>query len=289
LLWKIYCNAEVSSEKYPDLWDQFRTDLSKAPSQPMGIVKGEPLPPLSGFGEGPSIAPELLKPETFPSSGATLPPLGGFGEGPSIAPELLKPETFPSGGATLPPLGGFDEGLQPEVDNVLMSTGTVAPKAKVQWTQDHRKNYERAHGSIPAGHQIHHLAPQAVYRDSKLAQEWTKRGITGVHYPENLEALPQTQGAYDKSKVKIQHSGSHGKWSDHAEEVLAEEQDRLIDQYGSLDKVPDNVMKLRKDEIMQELREDLLDKDLGLDKGWVQPKPSGMDKLSQAQDPTQIG
>jgi hypothetical protein len=81
ILWKTYRNVEAT-EKFPDLWDQFRDDLSKAPSQQMGIVKGQPLPPLGGFGEGSSIAPELLKPETFPSGGATLPPLRGFGEGP---------------------------------------------------------------------------------------------------------------------------------------------------------------------------------------------------------------
>jgi hypothetical protein len=94
-LWKTLRNVEAS-QRYPDLWTQFRDDLSKAPSQPMGIMTGESLPPLGGFGEGASIAPELLRPETFPSGGATLPPLGGFGEGPGIAPELLRPETFPT-------------------------------------------------------------------------------------------------------------------------------------------------------------------------------------------------
>jgi hypothetical protein len=134
LLWKTYRNAEAS-EKFPDLWTQFRDDLSKASSQQMGIVKGQPLPPLGGFGEGPSIAPEALKPETFPSGGATLPPLGGFGEGTGIAPELLKPETFPSGGEKLPPLGGFGEGPQPDFDHVFMSRGD----GLIPGTPEHRK------------------------------------------------------------------------------------------------------------------------------------------------------
>jgi hypothetical protein len=66
-LWKTLRNVEAS-EKYPDLWTQFRDDLSKAPSQPMEIMTGESLPPLGGFGEGASIAPELLRPETFPTN-----------------------------------------------------------------------------------------------------------------------------------------------------------------------------------------------------------------------------
>jgi hypothetical protein len=53
ILWKTFRNVEAS-EKFPDLWDQFRTDLSKAPLQPMGIMTGESLPPLGGFGEGAS-------------------------------------------------------------------------------------------------------------------------------------------------------------------------------------------------------------------------------------------
>jgi hypothetical protein len=128
-----------------------------------------------------------------------------------------------------------------------------------------------------------------VFNDSPLAQEWVRRGITKLDYPENLEALPQTKDAYDNSGIKIQHSGSHPEWSAHAEDVLDQAKTRLEEQYGSLDKVPDDVMEQTKNSVMQELREDLLDKNLGLKKGWVQPKPSGMDKLSQTQTSDQIG
>jgi hypothetical protein len=172
---------------------------------------------------------------------------------------------------------GHDKAEQPAVTNVF------------EWSTDYRKNYEKAYGPIPTGHQIHHVTPRAVFSKDKLTQEWVRRGITKLDYPENLQALPQTKDAYDKSNIKIQHSGSHSEWSDHVADVLEKEQKRLIKQYGSLDKVPDDVMEQIKDKIMKQLRDDLLDKDLGLDEGWVIPKDSGMDKLSQSTKIEQIG
>lgn len=85
------------------------------------------------------------------------------------------------------------------------------------------------------------------------------------------------------------YSGSHGKWSAHAKDVLDQAKTRLEKQYGSLDKVPDDVMEKTKQDVMQQLREDLLDKDLGLEEGWVKPTKNGMDKLSQVQSTDQIG
>jgi hypothetical protein len=56
-----------------------------------------------------------------------------------------------------------------------------------------------------------------------------------------------------------------------------------------LDKVPDDVMEQTKNDVMEQLREDLLDKDLGIEKGWVKPAKNGMDRLSQTQATDQIG
>jgi predicted small metal-binding protein len=185
----------------------------------------------------------------------------------------------------------FGEGVQPKTpDNTAHDKNEKAAVTNVfEWSTDYRKNYEKAYGAIPAGHQIHHVTPRAVFRDNDLAREWVRRGITKLDYPENLQALPQTKDAYDKSNIKIQHSGSHDRWSDHAEEVLRGIQEDLEEQYGSLDKVPDDVMERIKGTVMKDLREDLLDKDLGLEKGWIIPKDTGMDKLSRAQQTDQIG
>jgi hypothetical protein len=178
---------------------------------------------------------------------------------------------------TIPTNTGHDNGETAAVTNVF------------EWGIDYRKNYEKAYGPIPAGHQIHHITPRAVFRDSPLAQEWTRRGITKLDYPENLQTLPQTKDAYDKSNIKIQHSGSHDIWSTHAEEVLDAERKVLERRYGSLDKVPDDVMEQRKNVILKRLRNELINKDKGLDEGWVIPKDSGMDKLSEVQPSRRIG
>jgi hypothetical protein len=208
-------------------------------------------------------------------SGLKMPGHTGHG-----APEKVETGTKPIG-----------EGVQPKVPtNTAHDKNEKAAVTNVfEWSTDYRKNYEKAYGPIPAGHQIHHVTPRAVFGKDKLAQEWVRRGITKLDYPENLQALPQTKDAYDKSNIKIQHSGSHSEWSDHVADVLEERQQELEITYGSLKKVPDDVMEQTKDDVLQQLKEDLLDKDLGLEKGWVVPKDSGMDKLSQAQSLDQIG
>jgi hypothetical protein len=48
-------------------------------------------------------------------------------------------------------------------------------------------------------------------------------------------------------------------------------------------------MKQTKDKVMQNLREDLFDKDFGIEKGWIQNTDNGMDKLSQVQPSAQLG
>jgi A nuclease family of the HNH/ENDO VII superfamily with conserved AHH len=164
-----------------------------------------------------------------------------------------------------------------------------AMAATRKWGTDYRKNFKEAYGSIPEGSQIHHLNPRAVYNENPLSQEWTRRGITGLNDPENLEALPQTKDAYEKSDIKVQHSGSHKIWNEHVTEVLRAEQRELELEYGGLNKVPDKAMKQTKDRVMQQLREDLFDKDLGIEKGWIQNTDNGMDRLSQVQPSAQIG
>jgi A nuclease family of the HNH/ENDO VII superfamily with conserved AHH len=271
-LWKTLRNIEAS-EKYPDLWDGFRNDLSA--SGQTGVMKTMTNPNDPSLGSNALNRPGQIQPLD--------------------RSRLTQPETFPSGAGQKPqqPVGGgFDNTVNPELTKQQEGFPTNQPVDGVTNVFDYstwRRNYEKANGPIPAGNQIHHLTPQAVFRDSDLAQEWARRGITGVHNAENLLALPQTKDAYDKSSIKIQHSGSHENWNRHATEVLNQEQKSLIRKYGSLNKVPDDVMKQSKDKVMQQLREDLLDKDLGIEEGWINPTDDGMDKLSQTQTPDQVG
>jgi A nuclease family of the HNH/ENDO VII superfamily with conserved AHH len=265
-LWKTFRNVETS-EKFPDLWTQFRDDLSSADNGVMATVVGSKDPNL---GSNALNRPDQTPPLNIPDHTGHAPSKEKFDPN-----AINQPGNVPA--LNLPNHTGHTNAEKPAVTNVF------------EYTTDYRDNYEKVHGPIPKGYQIHHIAPRAVFNDSGLAQEWVKRGITKLDYPENLEALPQTQDAYDKSSIKIQHSGSHSKWSDHAREVLRETQQELELQYGGLDRVPDDVMQKTKDNVMQQLREDLLDKDLGIEEGWIKPKSSGMDKLSQSQIFDQVG
>jgi A nuclease family of the HNH/ENDO VII superfamily with conserved AHH len=266
---------------------------TKVPS----VTKPEPLPQKSGNGPDKKIPtlPLQTKRDTTKQGGFVPQPLPEVrptteGEQPkedqaqSVTSKATEPSEAEPGKQEQTKGKGQKKRTKPTASSVKK-----AMAATRKWGTDYRKNYKEAYGSIPEGSQIHHLTPRAVYNENPLSQEWTRRGITGLNDPENLEALPQTKEAYDKSDIKIQHSGSHKNWNEHVTEVLEEEQTRLKGQYGSLDKVPDDVMKQTKDKVMQNLREDLFDKDLGIEKGWIQNTDNGMDKLSQAQPSAQLG
>jgi A nuclease family of the HNH/ENDO VII superfamily with conserved AHH len=262
-LWKSLRNVEVL--KYDrGLWNTVQQSPTQQQGNVMQTVVEQPRDARDNILTSPvGTAPEGTKSHT------------GHG-----VPEKVETGTRAIGEGvrpTIPTNTGHDKIEQPAVTNVF------------EWSTDYRKNYEQAYGPIPAGHQIHHVTPRAVFQRNALTQEWARRGITKLDYPENLQALPQTKDAYDKSNIKIQHSGSHDIWSTHATEVLADKQQELERVYGSLDKVPDDVMEKTKDDVLEQLREDLLDKDLGSDKGWVVPKDNGMDKLSHSQLSEQIG
>ena len=265
LLWKTYRNIQTS-EKFPDLWNQFRDDLSKA--ERMSVHPTMVNPKDANLGSN-----ALNRPSQVPA--LDIPNHTGHSQQQRFDPN--KSQLNPTPALNVPSHTGHTNAEKPAVTHVF------------EYTTDYRKNYEQFYGLIPAGNQVHHLAPRAVFNRSALAQEWSRRGITQLDYPENLQALPQTKDAYDKSSIKVQHSGSHPEWSFHAEGVLREEQTRLIKRYGSLDKVPDDVMKQKKNDVMQQLREDLRDKDLGIDEGWVKPGKNGMDRLSQVQATDQVG
>jgi A nuclease family of the HNH/ENDO VII superfamily with conserved AHH len=264
LLWKTYRNIQAT-EKFPDLWDQLRTDLSHAEAGIRPTVVGSKDPNLGSNA--------LNRPSQVPA--LDMPNHTGHSQQQRFDPN--KGHLSPSPALSIPNHTGHNNAEKPAVTHVF------------EYTTDYRKNYEQFYGQIPDGSQIHHLAPRAVFRDSQLAQEWAQRGMTKLDYPENLIALPQTKNAYDKSRAKIQHSGSHKGWNAHAERVLNEAQKNLVGQYGSLDKVPENVMRQTKDSVMKELREDLLDKDLGIDEGWIIPGKEGMDRVSQFQVSVPVG
>jgi hypothetical protein len=129
------------------------------------------------------------------------------------------------------------------------------------------RNFKNAYGEKPEGYQIHHLTPDQVWQESKLTQEAAERGIANVDDAENLIALPGTAKAFNDNgaevtnlenqdaAAKLAHPGSHPRWNDYVKEVLEQKQKDLEARYGSLDNVPDDVLRQAIREIQQELRQ----------------------------------
>ena len=98
LLWKTYRNIGAT-EEFPDLWDQFRDDLSASERMgvhPMMTNANDPDLGSQALGrQGQSAAPirDLTKPETFPTGEDQQKPQpvgGGFSN--RVNPELVKPQ-----------------------------------------------------------------------------------------------------------------------------------------------------------------------------------------------------
>jgi hypothetical protein len=138
-----------------------------------------------------------------------------------------------------------------------------------------RNNYVAKHGAIPKEHQLHHLIPDAVVRDHKLAKLARERAGYNLDSADNLVALPYTGDALKNAQVKIVHLGSHSKWSEHAEEVLEDELKKLKQKLGTddLSKVPDAklipALKKAMQNAEKRLEADLKDINLGRQKGWI--------------------
>ncbi len=106
----------------------------------------------------------------------------------------------------------------------------------------------------------------------------------------NLEALPDTADAYNQANTPLLHKGSHGKWNTYVDDALKNTKDELFNNLGvsSVKEIPDNVLKQTIDNVEQDLRNDLLDLDLGRQEGWIRQNPQGLDKLSENQSDDNI-
>ncbi len=102
-------------------------------------------------------------------------------------------------------------------------------------------NYLRANRqlkSIPAGHQLHHLIPDAVVRDHELAKIAREAGYD-LDRAGNLIDLPSTEEALQKARGQLLHSGPHENWSKYVKNLLTEERDELLlqENVGSIDQL----------------------------------------------------
>ena len=142
-----------------------------------------------------------------------------------------------------------------------------------------KDNYRAVHGDIPDGHQLHHIIPDNVVQRNPLAKEAYKRGYD-LDRASNLEALP----SYGKPEELV-HRGPHKEWDNYVSEVLNNQEEDLLEAYSvdSVDKLPARALENALKSAERKLQKDLVNTQLGLQKGWLKREPTGL-KLSENED-----
>ena len=179
-----------------------------------------------------------------------------------------------------------------EVDGkYIIKEGPASGSQRLSNANTMKNNYKKANGgTIPKNHQLHRIIPDAVVRENELAREAYDRRIFDLDRASNLQALPDTADAYNQANTPLLHRGSHKEWNDYVKEVLNNKGEELLDDLGvpSVKEIPDNILKQAIDEIEQDLKDDLLDLDLGRQRGWIKDSKEGLDKLSENESDNNI-
>ncbi len=149
-----------------------------------------------------------------------------------------------------------------------------------------RKNYEDAYGKLTAGWQRHHLIPDAVAQIQALVREARQRAGYDIDKAPNIIGVPGTPKAYEQSDLKLLHSGQHKEWNNYVTGVLDNRQKVLVEKYDSLDKVPTDVLQKTMQKVENQLRGDIQNVELGIEKGWIKPDyqkgQTKVNKISEA-------
>ena len=112
---------------------------------------------------------------------------------------------------------------------------------------------------LPPGFQAHHLIPDEVARTHPLAQAARARGVPpwDLDNPENGIALPGSPEKVGTTGLPV-HRGSHRGYTKYASEALSAQRDALVERYGSLDKVPPEVLTQAMKRVEGQLRDDVV-------------------------------
>ena len=118
---------------------------------------------------------------------------------------------------------------------------------------------EKAGIPLPPGFQAHHLIPDEVARTHPLAQAARARGVPpwDVDGEGNGIALPGSPEKVGATGLPV-HRGSHRGYTKHASEALSAQRDALVERYGSLDKVPPEVLTETMKTVERQLRDDVV-------------------------------
>lgn len=112
---------------------------------------------------------------------------------------------------------------------------------------------------LPPGFQAHHLIPDEVARTHPLALAARARGAPpwDLDNPENGIALPGSPEKVGTTGLPV-HRGSHRGYTFYARDALGEADKALVKQYGSLDKVPPEVLVQTMKTLEKKLRHEVL-------------------------------
>ena len=184
-------------------------------------------------------------------------------------PPILKRKKIKDG---YPPIHIEEEGGQ-----YIIKNGHASGSNRLSNSHTMNKNYEAAYGKKPDGYQIHHVIPDERVRNNPLAREGYNRGIFDLDRASNLKGLPE-----EAAQSELIHRGSHPKWNDHVDEVLNNEEEKLLDKYGvdKIEKLPDKAIDKALKSAERKLQKDLVNIQLGLQKGWLKQTPTGI-KISE--------
>ena len=101
----------------------------------------------------------------------------------------------------------------------------------------------------PPHHQAHHVVPDEIVRKHPLMREAHRRGLFNPDAPENIALLAERRAngmVPDKvpglSEGLPRHQGTHRRYSEQVRRAANAVMDDLLSTYGTVDKVPDDVL-----------------------------------------------
>jgi hypothetical protein len=109
---------------------------------------------------------------------------------------------------------------------------------------------------VPKGYQLNHLVPDAVAQSDPMVIEMLKRGIYDVDHAGNL--LPMPGEVRGEHLDLIGHYGSHDNYNKLVSRELKQRTRDLIQEYGSLGKVPDNEFKKAVEDVENIMRDGII-------------------------------
>ena len=167
--------------------------------------------------------------------------------------------------------------------NRIIKTGTDKSSERLSNASRMKTNLKNKLGrKIKPNHQIHHVIPDNRVRGNPLAREAYDRNLYDLDRASNHKELPKRA-----KPGEIVHRGSHSKWDRHVNEVLNRKQRKLLKDYGvdTVKKLPNTpeaneAIKRVMRSAENQLHKDLVNTELGLNRGWLKREPDGL-KLSE--------